>query len=173
MRATEDLDTRWVRAVLYEELVELSVLGLQVIARDKEDLDARWDRAVLYQEVGEHRRALACFDVIADARPGDGEVPPALGCRAGLVWDHGYWGDTGMSCRRAARRRRGAFLAWLQGWDWVRRCRCDTCENVSSRRTWPDAAPWLCPAESGDAMSCTGRRCNRGGWFGCATCVPQ
>lgn len=50
--------------------------GLQVIARDKEDLDARWDRAVLYQEVGEHRRALACFDVIADARPGDGEVPP-------------------------------------------------------------------------------------------------
>ena len=49
-----------------------------MIARDKEDLDARWDRAVLYQEVGEHRRALACFDVIADARPGDGEVRPGL-----------------------------------------------------------------------------------------------
>jgi len=45
-----------------------------VIARDRDDLDARWDRAVLYQEVGEHRRALAAFDVIAEARPADGEA---------------------------------------------------------------------------------------------------
>ncbi len=45
-----------------------------MIARDRDDLDARWDRAVLYQEVGEHRRALAAFDVIAEARPADGEA---------------------------------------------------------------------------------------------------
>lgn len=49
-----------------------------MIARDKEDLDARWDRAVLYQEVGEYKRALAAFDVIAEARPADGEVRPSL-----------------------------------------------------------------------------------------------
>ena len=57
-----------------------------MIARDKEDLDARWDRAVLYQEVHEHRRALTCFDVIAEARPGDGEVRPSL---ASSLYDDG------------------------------------------------------------------------------------
>jgi hypothetical protein len=51
----------------------------QVIARDRDDLDARWDRAVLYQEVGEHRRALAAFDVIAEARPADGEARARAG----------------------------------------------------------------------------------------------
>lgn len=46
----------------------------QVIARDKEDMDARWDRAVLYAEIGEPRKALAAFEAIAAARPGDAEV---------------------------------------------------------------------------------------------------
>ncbi|KAK9844168.1 hypothetical protein WJX81_006772 [Elliptochloris bilobata] len=64
--ATLSTELGFVRQAIY-------CLG-KVIARDKEDLDARWDRAVLYQEVNEHRRALAGFNVIAEARPADGEV---------------------------------------------------------------------------------------------------